>query len=473
MKALKIILLIFFVLIAIGSMIVFAVIKNFDINKYKDKLQTGISQAIDRQVTFDRLDFEFGLSKGLKLKLLGLNIEDDSSFSSESFASAKMIRLDLDIARFMHAKEIIVNTIEIYSPHVFIIRNKAGQLNVPQGKDKSVETNQGSAVPSPSSDQENISGDFKDIPKFLVKRILIKDGDFSFTDQMPEEAISLNASQVNVEINNFTVNEQVIFKVDGAVFSEKQNIHLKGKVNINTANQEVTLSDLTLNTQIQDLSVDLLREGLPGLKDVGISKDMRGDIRLNLNELVLRANQALKISADGELSNGKLKLEQLQVPFEDITMKFRTSGADLMIDEAKASLANGTINVSGSVNALLTNRDLDMKLDVNGIELNKLVNPKDVPVKFEGYLFGQYQIRGRAANKDTITNDLSGQGTFEIKDGKLIDVNILKIVLEQLTIIPPLANLLKVHLSIGQQKKFISLHFNIPKHNGLALDLRF
>ena len=164
------------------------------------------------------------------------------------------------------------------------------------------------------------------------------------------------------------------------------------------------------------------------------------------------AGGLVSLVSQGELTEGSLRMKELAVPVDPIRLKFSSTKSQFKLDDLYVGAGKGNFKATGVVNDYAGQQVFNADFDLRGIDLKEVLAQEKQPVKVEGLVYGQLKIQGQGLKSEN-TNAISGDGNLEIKEGKLLDVNILKNVIEKISFIPHLAQSLTESLPPAFREK--------------------
>lgn len=451
-KVIKFVIVALFILIVVSVLGLFIFLKTVDINRFKAQITQGISESIGRDVTMKHVAFNFSLSRGVTLSISGLTVMDYPDFSSSSMFYIDSAHLDIDILPFLLKRQVLVSKVELNSLNVNLIRNRDGEINFQEisnsdiGQPVKVEEAVLPASEVPSRQKAKEESRDINFGEMLIRSIHITDGTFVFTDQTVTPPLSISITQFELQISNLSFDAPFPFRVTASLWSDRENIRLNGLAQINIANQQLRIDDLKIQTKLSDLSLDRAYSGVPALKEIGLRGGIEGGVLINVHQMVFGQGELLVLSLDGQLSNGKMRFKDFPVPIENLDVRFSATESDVEIEEMEMSLASGEAEMSGRIIEYLAEQKFLIDLNLKDVQLNKLLADLDLPVKLEGQLYKKFKLSGQGLNEDALKFSLTGDGSFEIRNGRVLDVNVLKSVLSKISFIPNLANRIEQNL---------------------------
>lgn len=315
MKLLKKILIVFIILIILGIVGIFIFLKTFDIDRFKPQIISGISTAIGRTVDFDDIDLQVSIKKGVHLTMGNLVVHGDVDFQSGDFLTVENISLGVEIMPFLANRRILVSSVHILSPHCVIVRTKDGRINVQNlGKSDSIKKDSGEALSSNDVQgikSTKVSQAARSVPFIFAETIEVENGKVTYVDRALESKDSLEVSRVHLKIDGFSLTKPFSFQIDSAVLGEQENVHMKGQLRINIQNNQVSLKNIQIETDLSLLSLKKIRSHLPLPEETPFPNVLKGTIKANAKEIVLSPEGMTSITVDAQWLDGELSFLEL------------------------------------------------------------------------------------------------------------------------------------------------------------------
>lgn len=450
MRVLKTIFLVIFVFIILLISGAFIFLKTFDINRYKPEIIRQLSKNLGREIGLDRIDLQLSFNKGIEVGLKGLSIADGPQFSSDKFFQVNNISLGVDLMAYFKNKQLSVSTVKFDSPRITIIRDKNGALNVGQiaaQDDRAGKTGPGpgASVSQPQQKQEReISVD--SLPALLVQSIVVEDAVVKFIDQSFEPPLSVEVSKIGMKIDQFSLTQPFPFQINARAFSNAENVRAQGQAQLDIAHSQVSIKDLAVTSDLSQCDLKALKETLAFIKGASFPEKLSGDIRLVSKSIVLGPEGLIGLSAKGDLNNGSVKFKELQLPFDSIQGSMDISQSQLEVKNFSMNLGEGKITGTGNVKDYLGQQEYQFELAAENINLVEVIDQKSQPVQLQGKVFGKMKGQGKGFDPALALTTLVSEGNWEIKDGLLTDINVLKTVLDKISMLPNLAERVTEHL---------------------------
>ena len=246
------------VLIVLFVVVVVALVLNVNslIARNKDYLISQAEQALGREISVGEV--EATLVSGIGVRLSQFVMADDPAFSSEEFIRARDLQVNLKFWPLLR-KEFEVKRVILHDPVIRVIRNKAGVYNfstIAQDKAKK------------GGEKEKKAGKpEQDAPTaLLVSLIDISGGDVRYIDR--KDGTDLQVRQIDLKVEDLDFNQPVSVRLAAAVYADKQNLNLTGRVGPLGAGRELNQVPLDIEIDIDPLDMTRLKTAAPNLKNV-------------------------------------------------------------------------------------------------------------------------------------------------------------------------------------------------------------
>ena len=445
MKIFKIVVFIVFVLLVILFVAVFIIINTIDIKKYKPQIVQQASSALGRDVQIADLDLAFSLRQGIALNIRGLSIADNPAFSSEQMLAIEHVGLDVDILAYLTQHKIVITRAYVQSPQINVIRNSAGQLNVQElgqpnlaaASPGSKPATAGTPAPEPATNTQKPMN----IPDVVVRSVIVEKATIHYRDQLFQPEVRLDVSDIDLRVTDFSLSRMFKFALQMNVLSDKRNLQIEGSGQLSLPEAKFESPDIKVSFDFSGVSPAKVNQSLPMVK--GFLKEgstIKGKGQCTVHQLVAGAQGLEKLVAEVQLTNGQVSLSQLPKDVENINVNLDTTEQDLLIKQMSLQFAGGSVGAQGQVLDYLKTQRFDGIVAVQKIPIAELVPADKQAIKVQGTLNGKYSIKGAGFAPNVVLKTLAGEGTMEVNDGEIIDMNILRMALDKISMIPQLVD---------------------------------
>ncbi len=429
-------LIVIVLLIAIVALIVF--VKTFDIQKYRTQINAKISNQIGRDLQSKKISLNFSFQKGLTVVLKGVTLADSPEFSNKYFLQVDSISLTADVMRFFKEREIYVSHISLQSPQIKVIRNLSGNWNTAYFSKRNI-----SPVPSQNLKQEvkvsvsdGVARPSVEQSPFLIKKIHVLGGTILYLDQKSKQLTRIPINSLRLKVLDFEFDQFFQFQSKFSLWSDIENIKFSGEMKIGQSNGSVHLKNVVFATDFAKLNWEDVQKDAPVFELAKVKKIEQGRFSLKVKESAIEFGKIKNIMASGNLVNGKVKTDVLNVPIENIDLEFQVSEKN--IDVSKIFLYVGTGKVMGSIELrdYLQAQIFNYELSFENFLLQEVFSDFDLPFQLEGVLFGSFNGKGNGFVLEDLKQKLSSDIELRIEKGRLKDVNVTRLVLSKISMIP-------------------------------------
>lgn len=470
MRILKIILLIVLILAILLGLALFIFFKTFDVNKFRPKLTEELSSVLGREVSIGHISHKISPTKGLVLTVNDVVLKDGPESSSGDFVRIKKIFLALDTNAFLKQKKILVSQVEVHSPKINIVKNKEGILNVPSSE----ESESAEQMPVPlqldSKSQQIFSGSSKQLKSvpLLVKSIKIIDGELDYYDKTKNPPQHLEITKINFGLEDFSLASSFKFWFSCSVFGTQKNVDIKGNAIIDANKGQLRLDSVAINVDMSKVSLKSLQDFLPQVEAVKLKVPLEGHVNSFADQIIIGPQGLVYTDLVGGLQGGKIWLENFEVPLSNISLNHEISKDAVKVSKIFLNLGAGQITGQGHVEDYLNSQNYVLDISVKDISVEQVIPKFDDEIKFQGDLFSEIKVNGQGFSPEDISSSLNGDIYISIKNGRLVNLNVLRLILSKISIIPDLAEKVEANLPEKYKEKlkdkdtiFASIEFDL------------
>jgi len=321
----KIIRGVFFGVVFLGLIVgagLFIFLETFDTDSYLPQITRQASKILERVVTIGHA--ALGISwDGIILDVGPVVIADDAQFTSQPFIKVDHVHVGLDIVSLIIHREIRMTDVLLQSPEIHIIRSQEGVFNIHSivgafagGESKPAPG--GHLGANPRAGHAALNRDsalFFKIGGF-PRWIRIRDAAICFIDQ--EEAFPLDmwVSDINVDIDHFSLTKPFKLSIKASTLSQVPNLSVSAWVSVNNhlsfpnasiGNLDVTISDLTLRTDLAQLDAHEVKGLSPGLAHISVPTHLTGRISIDLAHVEMGTSTPLTAAGRLTLTDGVIE----------------------------------------------------------------------------------------------------------------------------------------------------------------------
>jgi AsmA protein len=317
-----------------------------NINSFKPKIESELSNALGRPVSLGDLSLSI-LSGSVTVK--NVSIADDPAFSQSPFITAKSLKVGVELMPLIFSKKLNITGIELDEPQITLL--KAGT--------KWNFSTLGGASAKAAPDAEKSSG----AQNLSVDKLEVKDGKLA-VGNANSKAKPQVYENVNVEVTNFSAKSQFPFELTTDL-PGGGSAKLSGKAGpINASDSAKT----PLTAEIKVKNLDLAASGfVDPASGIGGVADFEGTLN----------SDGKQAKATGNVDLEKVKLSPKGTPAsKSVTVKY---AVDSNLDTDAGTITQGDIAI-GKVAARLTggfqsqgdSKILNMKLSAPDMSVDEI-----------------------------------------------------------------------------------------------------
>ncbi|MFC1510103.1 AsmA family protein [Candidatus Omnitrophota bacterium] len=443
-------------------------LKSIDKTQIKSLVEKNIGEALGKTVDIEKLVFRFSIKSGVLLNLKNISIVDAVNGAEHLFVEIKQVDCGVDIRRLLLDRIFYVKYIDIKSPRINFIQDRQGSWNFENSR------NQQALKPSPIEPKSNkgVKSQKKkarDVPKFVIEKIHVDDLQMMVVDSSIDSKPFFKTSNGQVTIDRFSLNKKFDFKVSLALFQDEKNLNVVGSALIDDKTKQVRFDDVEIDSELFDVSFEDLGGDL-GEHQEGPFDYFSVNFSSLIHQMILGEKGVLVLLSNQTIEKGEVAVSLLPTVIKNINLKSEISDVDIDVNAFSFSLASGLVDGRGRFSDYLNEQNkISYEFKVDDINLQELIGEDGLPVEFEGKLFGFF--KGGGKNQNDFLNGIDGAGSFEVKNARLIDFNLLRFVLEQISVIPNLSQKIEAHLS-DQEKEKLKKSDTVIRDSEIVLELK-
>lgn len=268
----------------------------------------------------------------------------------------------------------------------------------------------------------------------LSMDVALSGGQVAFKEIAP--GVSLDVSQAKLNIKDFSLSGGP-FSVQGelAYLSDRPNFSFETKAALNQQTQEIKIDGLNFKTDLSTFSLEQLKQTVTALKDAPLPVELKGQATVSLSSLTAGPQGLGPVNGTMEFKNGRVVLKELNTPVDPIQAKIQLNGNDVTMDEIVLKLGKGSLSLQGSLTDFVKAQQYQANTKLTSLNLSEIINQKDFAVKVQGIIDGDMMIKGQGFDPNVMLGALTGQGNLAFKEGRLTDINILALVLDNIKIV--------------------------------------
>ena len=352
-----------------------------NVNNYRPRIESELTNALGRNVTVGNLSLSLWSGS---LAADNIAIADDPSFSSSPFIKAQTLNVGVEIVPLILSKTLHITELTLSQPQVNLLRDRTGKWNFssigtasPTKKTGATPpTSAGQAPPPSGGEAAKTSPSTPENPKeasnpksessieqnLSVGKLSIKDGQVSIADTAKATKPRIYKN-VNLTVKDFSFSAQFPFTLT-ADLPGGGNINLDGNAGpINPSDASITPVQAKLDVKRFDVGASGFMDPSSGISGVA---SFNGTVNSN----------GTQAQSSGDATVDRIKLSPKGSPAQrPVALKYQTTyelqkqvgqiQADVTVGKAIAKLT-GTYDLQGNSPAL------SMKLNADNMPVNDL-----------------------------------------------------------------------------------------------------
>src|SRR3954464_7122673 len=389
-----------------------------DVNRYHDRIQSGLQQKLGRQVSLGTMHLKL---IPFAFKVENAVIAEDLNFSKgANFAEAQQLYVTAELMPLLHG-DVQVKSLELRRPKIELIKNPAGVWNFAS---LSGTAPQQKAQPQPQAQQQPANKPSAATPEpqkqkaFSLDDFKITDGQVALTDLQKGQKRAVY-DHIDLRLVGYAPDKP--FDIDLAAHlpgSGAQLIELSGKAG--PINQ-----DDSLKTPFKG-SIDLDHVSMSALQR------FLNSAALANSDAVATGKADLSNEGGKMTSSGSLKLEQARFNGNDLgypiaadfDLSADVNSKQLNINKGNLKLGATPLAITGMVNAQPTPAQIDVRLKTSNVSIEEVARLAaslgvafDPSAKIDGKLSAD--VRAQGSSKSPALNGSLGGRDLTISGGQL------------------------------------------------------
>ena len=246
----------------------------------------------------------------------------------------------------------------------------------------------------------------------------------------------LKIQDLDVTLKGLSLTDPFSFDAQGAILSQKQNISAQGQFQLPQKDRAGLLGDLAAETDLGLLYLPELFQVFPDLKAAGLKDRLSGDLKIKVRDLSLDTQGPRTARGELHLRGANFSLIQQSQPVEQLNADAFYENEKLVLKDVSCQFAGGDIKISGTVDQPMGRPLSNLRLSAHELVLKELMPVAEGKTGLTGALSVDFEGKFSGKQWPEISQSLSGEGRLMLKDGLLLNCNILRIVVEKIARIP-------------------------------------
>ncbi len=441
MKKLLLVIVVLLVVAGVGGAVFLA---TFDANRYRPMVVQKLEAATGRPVQLDHI--ALGWHGGGALQLKGLAIYPaGAAASGEPIAQVEAVNALVRLAPLLH-KEVQVSSIVVTRPRVRISRDAQGHIDLVGAAAVGSPAAAGSATPSTGQGGSPVA--------LSVDAFRVEDGWVRWTDAMTNPPTDVTVKRVNVLVRDVSLVGPMTFEARAAAFSDEPDIEVSGRVHAPAGGRPAVVEDVHAAVDLSKLNLDDMARALPAVAKAELAPGLAGHLDVRVERAVLDPAHLNDIAATVDFTDGRIALQRLASPIDQLQLHAKGGTERVELSKLAARVGGGAINVSGVVEHLSNQPHTTLQATAQNVSLDALLPPAstDQP-HLRGQATGTFEGSAVGLAWPEMSRTLTGQARMSVTDGRIENLNILRMIFERMSILPGLVQTLEARLPQSYQAK--------------------
>jgi hypothetical protein len=413
-------------------------VATFDADRYRPLAENRLSAALGNAVKLDRL--RLGWHGGLALELQGLAVYAGDKPEGEPALALGSASAVLRVAPLLK-KDIQVGSLFLTRPQLQLVRLADGRVFL-RGF-RSAET--AGRVPKPPLAALSL----------LIRKVEIRDGEFRFTDFSERPSTDITLRDVDIELEDVSLASPLDIEARAAVAGSKQNLKVATRLLLPGPGRAGSMESLHASLDLAHVDPETLGREIPALEGIGLAGNLAGTLLLETGRLDFQNADVALLSSSIRLEGGRFTFDSIASPLENVSGEIRLQGSRFDVRGVSADFAGGSLSLSGSSEMAGAGvREVNFQFKAENIPLEVLAPPaRGGEPRLQGIAALAFQGRLRGISSSQLIHSLAGEGRLLVMNGVLANFNLLRTVLERLSIVPGLEQTFMRRLPPASQAK--------------------
>ncbi len=431
---------VFFAFTLLAAALLAYFVLTFDANRYRPYLIERIEKLSGLHADFDQLSLTW--REGLALEAANLKFSQAGEKAAEAPVTAARIEFLVEARPLLHG-QLRLGALRLRDWTILMIRQPNGHFT---GAADLFERK------APASEKP---GNGPEAAALLISRLQFDRGKIVFRDLLSQPAHEYAVSDITIRVDDLSPVSPADMDVKASFLSRTQNLHLQGRIKPELMQRAVTFEDFHFDTDLSQVDVEKAIELFPEAQNFLRQSELQGLVRVSLDPVRLSPGQFGQPVIQLQISGGSFRLPGAAAPISGVTLHGKMAFPQGAIDELSAQLGQGRLassgtfqvssagGVSGEFHAVVTN-----------LLLEQWVPPsREGAPEAHGSAAAAVEVSFAGRNGREVTESVHGTGQISTKNFVVKNLNIMREILNGLSLIPGLGKTLTSRLSEDYQSR--------------------
>jgi AsmA protein len=340
------------IIVAVLIVVVIALPLFVDVNSFRPKLESELTDALGRPVKVGNLTLAL-FSGGVKAD--DISIADDPSFSASPFVQAKSFKVGVELIPLIFSKTLNVTELTLVQPEISLVRSENGEK-----WNFSSLGGQNSAAPKPAASSSSSSGGNQNLS---VAKINVDKGRVTVSRAGSQDKPHVY-DKVNIKVTRFAFTSSFPFKLS-VQLPGGGSLNVDGKAGpIDPNNAAQTPFDAKVTMKDMKLAESGFIDPASGLSGIA---DFDGTVTSDGRQA--KTNGTLKATNLQVVQKGSPAAKPVEVTYAVVHDIGKQTGT---ITQCDVSMGKAIAHITGSYDSQGTVTSVDMKLNGQGMPVDDL-----------------------------------------------------------------------------------------------------
>ncbi|MBF0478659.1 MAG: AsmA family protein [Candidatus Omnitrophica bacterium] len=433
------------VLVILGVVLVaglFVFFKCYNFDQFRPVIVAKAQEAVGRNIELSKIELNFKLKDGFVLALKGIKLPDDKLFDNPFLVELDSVEVGVKIWPLIVQRQLVVTHLVLSKPVIHFIMLADGSNNFtylaqqlnnkPTTPVPSQAQSQGQPQPN-TKPSTNVSNAPAAMPNIVVTNIRVDNGSVLYAQKQTAGPLALAINNINVQVNDFGLDKWVPFKASVDILTKGQPlVSAEGGFKIDLKTSQISLHNIKVKIDSSQLDMDGVKKLCPQIDAAKLKASPKVMTLVDVDSLDLSPQGLSQLVSRATIDDGSIATEWLKDPISNIKLRAEVNEKDALVKEVSLDLAQGHVTVDADVKDYLKTQTLSGIAEVKAVDLGELTSIFKMPFKLAGKINGKMTMSGVG-----IAN-LGANGDARVDGMKILDFNLLKFVLDQVSFIPNL-----------------------------------
>jgi len=381
--------LVLFLLVALIILLPFLV----DLNRYQAQYRPIVEETLNRKIELK--DIRLTIFPRVGVRVAGFIVQDDPAFRTAPFASLTSLDIGVKLGPLL-SRRVEVEEITLRNPVITVIKNAQGITNL------STLGKKGLSKPKAEEWDPPAAGPLQALTLLAVDRLAVTGGKLTYRDQAPAKPAEHVLQNIEVLLKDIGLGKTPTIHVAASVQPQNLPITIDGKAGPLKESLDIAMIDLVIG--LGKIALSVKGNAIGGDLKVAVTAPSINTADLPVALPLKKPVEAKELKLTAELKGPQARLQSLSL-----------------------NLFGGQLTARGGLTYGSPSPPFDGNVELHGIQLGPVMDAVGTDkVSISGIAALDLSLRGAGLALPDLAKTLEGPGRFQIKEGKIEGVNLLK-----------------------------------------------